>query len=98
MPRLEDLPTGAGATRETEMLRTSTLDGATAPPEPNVMCATPGEFAAMWNGLTEDARQEVLNALRVADDMATRCRVMHRPPPPIGRHREGMVTLDLGRC
>lgn len=72
----------------------STLDGATQPPEPNVMCATPGEFAAMWNGMTGEQRQGLLDALRAADATATHCRMMHRPPPPIGSHRAATVPLD----
>lgn len=64
------------------------LDGATAPPEPNTMPATPGEFAAVWNELTEEQRAGFLNAMRAADDRATRCRMLHGP-----RQHDGIAGM-----
>jgi hypothetical protein len=72
----------------------STLDGATAPPEPNVMCATPGEFAARWNAATEELRAQWLRAMQESSFSAEHCRLMHRPPPPIGSRRAGVAPLD----
>jgi hypothetical protein len=57
----------------------SELDGATTPPAPNVQASSPGEFAAIWNTLTDEQRQGFLNAMRVADETAVRCRMLHGP-------------------
>lgn len=65
----------------------SDLDGATAPPKPNTMAATPGEFAAVWNSLTGEQRQGFLNALRAADDTAVRCRDAAPEAAPARRDR-----------
>lgn len=65
----------AWAARQTDA---ASLDGATDPGDLMAVPSTPGEFAARWNAMTEEQRVGFLNALRVADERATRCRMVHR--------------------
>lgn len=49
------------------------LAGATTLPEPFELIATPGQFAARWNALTEEERELWMAAWRDAMDRSSRC-------------------------
>lgn len=68
-PRI-DMPTHTPATTTD-----STLDGETTAPPANIAPASPGEFAARWNALTEDDRMAWITGLRIAIETSRRCHI-----------------------
>ncbi|TFV91398.1 hypothetical protein [Blastococcus sp. CT_GayMR16] len=78
-----------------EDIWTSTPDGATAPSEPNVQSATPGEFAARWNACTEEERAGWLRAMQVASEAAVLCRMVHQKPRQHGTVEQLVRDVDF---
>lgn len=66
------------------------LDGATTPGEPNTHPANAGEFAARWNALTPEERDQRARAIVADSETAIRCFMY--------RHDEIAVLTREGRA
>lgn len=50
-----------------------TLEGATVDPAPDTMIGTAGEFAARWNTMTPEKREQVWKRIQDSGDTAAKC-------------------------
>lgn len=64
----------------------STLDGATAPPAEGVEVSSPGQLAALWNGMDDAHRAEFVKGMQDVTKLAMRCTMQG--------HDEKMRELD----